>query len=1212
MRAWTFVVALVAVCGLPMCGGDGMDAPDHQPHTLPDSSLHGKSHSQPVQLQVHDGTAHEPPQGAVSHGGGDTAGPSATTTATTPMAQQPNCGVHRVGYDVYDLRALTGSYVVSNDDDKFRYSLCETPPRCNHLDNVAVCNQHGIAEGLGLAAVFEMPTGLLPAQPAVDPATDSLKLIYRGGYMRKVLDEFATATDFLSGVIDHEFPNTSIASELDAMLDSINSRVQRANRATEVLFVCDEEIEGEPELNVRGSWVQQDDGADNTTTTVYGLSLTHKCACRNATCPPKQKEQREMHCPEAGTLFWQLNVPAIVVIAMLWLFERRRDWFRSWFGGFGGIPVPINFLYDRTSSRFVGMLTFAAISSVSLSDLVVLLRSTATSSSPMSHDSVLNAMLLMLFLAVNFYPIALCTKFPNAMIGSLFGFTYCTWMTVTHYEDVACKLRARHVTKFAADSPTLVCLALLALWFFGYFVHTCIKVGKCLLKRQRSASRRRRIPLGFDILLNMQVEKETDTWKFYQERVREIMAPRKWRLSQAKATSFTLEKGLWWVLSKLGYHNYTHFRYSGRVLCLTSVALLLIYEAVLLWTIYCRDFANFVHRVLNGLYCQPASVMVSLDDIPVPWFRGSPLLQIFPGIQLHADVKLSCRTTNIIREAVFYSFMASGVISGILHAVFLLHMVTCYRKHVIRLCRGQRAFLPKTSYKSSVAIVDGLKYAGYQTAYLLVGFAIVAFVWCFVCLFIALTIVLPILDIYDDPFWKPVLLPRMYPVLVSVGVWAVQYCLVRFVFQVDGGYTIRNLRVFHNFDFFIFFVNVFLGLYSFVLRICGNLVATLLWISRLDKNMMPRGYEYWDPGYRTYVGFLLLDYHYSNPIAMTFTQQLFEAIDPDPVETQLRALGSRRQSRDDGTPTNSVGHHRAPSDADVVPLLRRVSSWIQLPTPVLQMVTTETTAGNAAVFVDPAAPALTAAALAKRRKTLRNRWWLYITLYYNPHLRNDRKRSARRRMTSILNREEANKIWKLQQKLLDGGTCPVCGERAKTHTRSWSTSSEFDAYGHLMDGNAHGATQNLRRRSSVESLHVRNNSFDLGWTADDFELSPRPTTPGTAAPAFTFQLGAVSSDHGSNTSLNTVVEKPSDDEDDLFYDNASDIFHVQRFVPPASPPRRAHRTHRRSRSFDRGHFRRPSDDGRPSLLELEEVPAEESSGHARLPSFGGQLDERPH
>ena len=49
-------------------------------------------------------------------------------------------------------------------------------------------------------------------------------------------------------------------------------------------------------------------------------------------------------------------------------------------------------------------------------------------------------------------------------------------------------------------------------------------------------------------------------------------------------------------------------------------------------------------------------------------------------------------------------------------------------------------------------------------------------------------------------------------------------------------------------------------------------------LTRMHTSPHIQGYEYQDPGYRTYVGFLMLDYHYSNPVAMAFAGLLTETV----------------------------------------------------------------------------------------------------------------------------------------------------------------------------------------------------------------------------------------------------------------------------------------------------------------------------------------------
>ena len=91
---------------------------------------------------------------------------------------------------------------------------------------------------------------------------------------------------------------------------------------------------------------------------------------------------------------------------------------------------------------------------------------------------------------------------------------------------------------------------------------------------------------------------------------------------------------------------------------------------------------------------------------------------------------------------------------------------------------------------------------------------------------------------HPPPFFllQPWLLPHLWPVLFSVGLYVFQALLVRFVFQgKTSGFNIINHRLFHNSDFFLFFINIFIGLYSFAVRIGMGILYGLLFVSRLDK-----------------------------------------------------------------------------------------------------------------------------------------------------------------------------------------------------------------------------------------------------------------------------------------------------------------------------------------------------------------------------------------
>ena len=223
------------------------------------------------------------------------------------------------------------------------------------------------------------------------------------------------------------------------------------------------------------------------------------------------------------------------------------------------------------------------------------------------------------------------------------------------------------------------------------------------------------------------------------------------------------------------------------------------------------------------------------------------------------------------------------------------------------MCEGKTGFLPQQERRQAFAIVDALRYAGYQIAYLLGGWIILTVVICLVLLFITFSIVLPCLKIYPDWFWGPWFLKSfLWVILVPIGFYLAQVLVVGFFFQVrrprqqpasqpadpvgwggspdaarPNGALLRvgaqpplpdceptplsqrgflcvcatsSWRVHARWAcpwstalwFWwacSFFINIFIGLYSFILRLVLNVVLGMLWISRLDKNMMTRGYE---------------------------------------------------------------------------------------------------------------------------------------------------------------------------------------------------------------------------------------------------------------------------------------------------------------------------------------------------------------------------------
>jgi hypothetical protein len=82
--------------------------------------------------------------------------------------------------------------------------------------------------------------------------------------------------------------------------------------------------------------------------------------------------------------------------------------------------------------------------------------------------------------------------------------------------------------------------------------------------------------------------------------------------------------------------------------------------------------------------------------------------------------------------------------------------------------------------------------------------------------------------------------------------------------------NIDNRRLFHVFAFIFFFYNTLIGIVSCLRRILTGLILGTMMLERLDRSTLPRGWESFDPGFKSYVGYILLEHQYSNPYVITF------------------------------------------------------------------------------------------------------------------------------------------------------------------------------------------------------------------------------------------------------------------------------------------------------------------------------------------------------
>uniref|UniRef100_A0A8C4E3R2 STRA6-like n=1 Tax=Dicentrarchus labrax TaxID=13489 RepID=A0A8C4E3R2_DICLA len=214
---------------------------------------------------------------------------------------------------------------------------------------------------------------------------------------------------------------------------------------------------------------------------------------------------------------------------------------------------------------------------------------------------------------------------------------------------------------------------------------------------------------------------------------------------------------------------------------------------------------------------------------------------------------------------------------------YTFHVLKCYRKHLKRLWKGQKSFLPEKFHnpRPAVSVASITRYSGWQIAFTLWGYLIVHFIHF---LFALLFVYLLVLPIQHGRVLS--LLSNLGIILLTISLVMalviLQIVLVQIFFLQDKmsptdknkPLALNNRKAFHCFNYFFFFYNVVMGISNCILRLLCSIVVGTWLVSRIDRTIMQRGYEGMDAGYSTWIGMIFADHYHNNPVMVCFCQLL--------------------------------------------------------------------------------------------------------------------------------------------------------------------------------------------------------------------------------------------------------------------------------------------------------------------------------------------------
>ncbi|XP_041790002.1 STRA6-like [Chelmon rostratus] len=559
-------------------------------------------------------------------------------------------------------------------------------------------------------------------------------------------------------------------------------------------------------------------------------------------------------------LFLHLSIiPAVLIIGVLSFLQRRAkrlgiDYRLPFLDGRFAVVVPLDTI-GSLSNRWSYGFAFGAVSSS-----VLLLFSEGYI--PFTVPAWARAIVFLvgaLEVGLVYFPFFACLSTPFRTAGAVLGILYSlSWIAVTAWDTFTCpsgKILGKY-QKIIVQWPCILSL----IFLLGRFVYILVKA----------------------VRVHLQLAQEDPEELIGQHQVQHVR--RLLRKTPAKS------KPLNWFQSRV-YEWDPYFKFPNRIIGTAIISLIGLYTMTL------ADYS-----LSDVAFDRAESWKNTLKQLVTSCNQTEALGTMIPQLEEFIDVARK-------------SWLATTIFASLNSVAYTFHVLVCYRKHLKRLWRGQKGFIPEKFHNpsSAVSVASITRYSGWQIAFTLWGYLIVHFVHFLFALLFVYVLVLPIKH------------GRTLNMLINLGIIVLTICLViaLVVVQVtlvqifflqdkmsptdkQKPLALNNRKAFHCFNYFFFFYNVVMGISNCILRLLCSIVAGTWLVSRIDRTIMQRGYEGMDAGYSTWVGMIFADHYHNNPVMVCFCQLLVSTT----LERRAASPYSTLSSRPSESPVNSRARRR--------------------------------------------------------------------------------------------------------------------------------------------------------------------------------------------------------------------------------------------------------------------------------------------------------------
>ncbi|XP_068131839.1 receptor for retinol uptake STRA6 [Hyperolius riggenbachi] len=242
------------------------------------------------------------------------------------------------------------------------------------------------------------------------------------------------------------------------------------------------------------------------------------------------------------------------------------------------------------------------------------------------------------------------------------------------------------------------------------------------------------------------------------------------------------------------------------------------------------------------------------------------------GLSIHKDNNKAIEFIVHYLWTVEVCYIAALVLSCTVTVTMLLRSLVKHRWALQSLFAGQtsQVFLDsQPRHPTSPTLASWISHISYQASVTCIGLIIQHLLLFLVHLFVAFLIIFPIAfgrfqilrTFFENtwPFW-----------LLLFLVLVIHQLCTRFIFLEGNPAQITNRRSLFMFTYLMFPVNILRGVLLFIARLVVSVIFNVIHLCRLDLSLLQHSVQGWDPGYRNYCNFLIVEAMECHPVVRAF------------------------------------------------------------------------------------------------------------------------------------------------------------------------------------------------------------------------------------------------------------------------------------------------------------------------------------------------------